>query len=86
MTVSQRRPYVGECADGCYRSAQIAREEATLDDLDTRRDELYTSAEAWERQAEHLEQHPPRRPESERRGAAPHASRPAAPGRDSLGR
>ena len=68
MTVSQRRPYVGEGADGCSRSAQIDREEAdTLDALDTRRDELYISAEAWERQAEHLERHPPRRPESERR-------------------
>lgn len=41
MTVSQHRPYVGEGADGCYRSAQIDREEAdTLDALDTRRDEL----------------------------------------------
>jgi hypothetical protein len=82
MATLQRRPYVGEGVDGCHRSAQIDREEAdTLDVLDVRRDELYASAQAWERQAEQLEHSGPRRPESERRGAAPHAGQPA-PGRD----
>jgi hypothetical protein len=77
------RPYVGQGVDGCHRSAQIDREEAdTLDVLDVRREQLYASADAWERQAEQLEHaNGPRRPESERRGRAPHPGQPA-PGRD----
>lgn len=72
MTTEHRSPYVGEGSDGCYRSAQVDREEAdTLAALDLRRDQLYASAEAWERQADQLERAAgPRRPESERRGGA----------------
>jgi hypothetical protein len=47
-----RRPYVGEGADGCYRSADIDRSEAdgyALDD--PRREERLASARAWEAQA-----------------------------------
>jgi hypothetical protein len=75
MTREQRLPYVGEGSDGCYRSATIDREEAdTLDALDLRRDQLYASADAWERQADQLEHAAaPRRPESERHGGAPGA-------------
>jgi len=52
-----RRPYVGEGADGARRSAQIDREELELlDRLDPRRDELTASADEWDRQATRHEQ------------------------------
>jgi hypothetical protein len=59
---TQRRPYVGEGADGYRRSAQIDREE--LDSLDHRDPVdlhrgrvIAVSAAAWERLAEEAEQH-----------------------------
>jgi len=83
MADVQRRPYVGEGADGCHRSAQIDREEAdALDVLDPRRDLAHASAEAWERQAQHLiALETPRRPESEQRGMTGIAERPRPPAR-----
>ena len=51
-----RRPYVGEGADGCRRSAQIDREEAEqLMPGTERHDELLASAEGWEWQARAIE-------------------------------
>lgn len=66
----QREPYVGEGADGCYRSAQIDREEADGLNLDDpRHAERLASAEKWEQQAELLTQAAGvRRPETERHG------------------
>lgn len=68
---AHREPYVGEGADGCYRSAQIDREEADgLDRSDPRHDEVLASAEAWEQQAAQvaLRSDGVRRPENERPG------------------
>jgi len=51
-----RTPYVGNGADGAWRSAQIDREEADVHDMgDPRRDELIASARRWEAQAEELD-------------------------------
>jgi hypothetical protein len=48
-----RRPYVGDGAEGALRSAQIDREESyTLERTDQRVAELEASARRWERQAE----------------------------------
>lgn len=52
-----RRPYVGEGADGCRRSAQIDLEEADCLDPGERKDQCLLSAERWMLQAEHLEAH-----------------------------
>lgn len=77
-----RRPYVGEGADGCRRSAQIDREEADiLDVADSRRAYLHGSAEAWEAQAQRMAAADaahtcPRRPEDVRRGGADHGPGP----------
>jgi hypothetical protein len=50
-----RYPYVGEGIDGCFRSAQIDREEAELLPAeDPRREELEESARRWSRQAREL--------------------------------
>jgi hypothetical protein len=53
-----RIPYVGEGADGAYRSAQIDLEEADCCDPGERRDHCLLSAEWWLLQAEYLEAHP----------------------------
>lgn len=67
---AHREPYVGEGADGCYRSAQIDREEADcLDPSDPRHAEALASAERWEQQALlETQAGGVRRPEAERRG------------------
>lgn len=50
-----RRPYVGEGADGCRRSARIDREEADVAGDEDRRATLLESAERWEAQALEIE-------------------------------
>jgi hypothetical protein len=84
MSTVNRVPYVGEGAEGCRRSAQIDREEAdTLDVGDPRREQLRSSAQLWQAQAERItpdgagaERH---RPEPERRGATRGEQRPGQP-------
>jgi hypothetical protein len=51
-----RRPYVGDGADGCRRSAQIDREEADTHTIGSPPHlERLASAKRWERQAEQME-------------------------------
>lgn len=50
-----RRPYVGEGADGCRRSAEIDRTEAEgMDVDDPRRDAVLASVQQWSAQAAEL--------------------------------
>lgn len=55
---ADRRPYVGDGADGALRSARIDLEEADgLDRDDPRRSELLASADRWQAQADRLRGH-----------------------------
>ena len=50
-----RRPYVGDGADGAYRSAQIDLEEADTLPLGEQRDQCLLSAERWLLEADTIE-------------------------------
>ncbi len=52
-----RAPYVGTCAGGARRSAQIDREEADVLPGGAARDDRLVSAEQWERQADWFDLH-----------------------------
>lgn len=84
MSTVNRVPYGGEGAEGCRRSAQIDREEADILDVgDPRRDQLLSSAQLWEAQAERVTpdnvRPGRRRPEPERQEAARSEQGPGRP-------